>query len=192
MTRSDWGPRSIRSVWTERPGAAAVVAAVGGLIAAVAVACGVQQRLLSGDEPPIRVKNGSIELQLLHRSGEWDIVSVSDKKNWKVKGEPQRGKELYEVIVAPSNASSCTNGVVVGTGDTVQLTTTDGTVSNSIQIKLTGKKTKIKSNAVDLEATGDLLRDSTANAFITKIEVGSLVCNFGSKDTGLRVVIMDP
>jgi hypothetical protein len=188
MTHTQQRSGSVSSCCLDHPKAKLLLAAVCGLFLAAPMACSQSQRqLASGDEPPIRVRNGSVDLQLLHRSGEWE--NVGDRKNWKVKNDPERSKEIYEVIVSPTDAARCNK--LLGSGDTVTITTGTGAQTNEIQLKLTGKKTKIKSR-VDLSSTADLLRDSTAGTFISKIEVGDLTCNFSSPDANLRVVLMDP
>ena len=142
MTQSDRRSGFMSNIWVDRPLATAGVAFIG-IVAAAAMACSQGLRpIASGDEPPIRVKNGSVELQLLHKTHEWQSVNASDRKNWKIKDEPARNNDDYEVIVAPSNQSSCSNGVLVATGNPVELTTTGG----KIEIKSTGRKTKIKSD----------------------------------------------
>ena len=185
MTQRTQGSSSFFRVWADNPYAAAMAVAIVALVVAT-MACARRQEFLAGDEAPIRVRNGSIELQLLHGSQEWE--SVNDRKNWKVKNEPQRQRDAYEVTVAPSDASSCTNGVFVATGDTVEITTSAG----SIQLKLTGRKTRVRSSDVDLEGRGSLLRDPAQGSHIRKIVVGDLACTFDSKDEKLRVIIMDP
>src|SRR4029453_1906746 len=182
---------SMSSLCLDHPKAKLLLAAVCGLFVAAPMACGQSGRLASGEEPPIRVRNGSVEMQLVHKNGEWEPQSAGDRKNWKVKGEPERGKPEYEVIVVPTDRGNCM-GPLVLTADGVKITTKNGGATNSIDIKLTNKKTKIKSGNVDLASSADVLSEA-GSAFISKIEVGnSLVCEFGSPDPGLRVVLMDP
>ena len=57
---------------------------LGGLLAYALIS----SRAAYGDEPPIRVKNGSIELHLLSKNKNWSQPNGTNKKKWK----PSAGK----------------------------------------------------------------------------------------------------
>ena len=61
---------SIADAWSENPVATAAAVALGIVIGAGAV-IGYFSIMATGDEPPIRVRNGSIELEVLHKSRYW-------------------------------------------------------------------------------------------------------------------------
>ena len=184
MTQTDEGSGSTFSGWFDKPVAIATAAFVGGL---VGFTIGILIPTASGDEAPIRVKNGSIELHLLSAAAEWN--EDGDRKNWKVKGDPQRNGNDYEVIAAPTNSASCTTGLSA-TGNPVTFTDNEG---GTIEIRATGRKTKIKSRDDLTKSTAQMIAQATATRFIREIRVGNTVlCTFSAKDTALRVVLIDP
>jgi hypothetical protein len=183
MTQTDQGSGS-NSGWFDNPVPIATAAVVGIL---VGFTIGILIPTASGDEAPIRVKNGSIELHLLSASAGWD--EDGDRKNWKVKGDPERNGNDYEVIAAPTNSASCTNGLSA-TGNPVAFTDNDGA---TIEIRSTGRKTKVKSRDELTRPTDQMIAQANAARFIREIKVGNTVlCTFSAKDTGLRVVLIDP
>ena len=184
MTQTDEGSKFNSSGWFDNPVPIATAALVGGL---VGFGLGVWMPTASGDEAPIRVKNGSIELHLLSAGAEWD--EDGDRKNWKLKGDPERNGNDYEVIAAPTNSASCTNGLSA-TGNPVTFTDNEGA---TIEIRSTGRKTKVKSRDDLTKATNQLITQASTTRFIREIKVGNdVLCTFSAKDTRLRVVLIDP
>src|SRR5262245_19361599 len=81
------------SFWRDHFAAAAVVALSGAVIGIVGAFIGF--RILStGDEPPIRVKGGSIELHLLSKDATWTNAG----NHYKTVGT--RGNDTYQVKVS--------------------------------------------------------------------------------------------
>lgn len=61
----------------------------------------------TGDEPPIRVKRGSMQLELLASMGGFEPQNANpDPKKWKVKGFDRKGDE-YLLYLAPKDPASC-------------------------------------------------------------------------------------
>lgn len=78
---------------------AAALAAVGAYFLATA--------LSTGDEPPIRVKRGSLELELLASSGAWEPQNEKpDRRRWKVDGYDRKSDD-YLLYLAPKDPASC-------------------------------------------------------------------------------------
>ena len=82
-------------------------------------------RLAGGDEPPIRVKGGSMEFELLGHSAKWKQTgSGGGRKKW----QPEHGKRaqtMYEVLLAVRVAGKCES--FTWYGSTVTVTYSDGT-----------------------------------------------------------------
>lgn len=130
--------------------------------------------ILAGDEPPIRVKGGSIEMDIVHNSKQWR--QHGSKKKWKL-SSGGRDKDAYLVYVAttPNNASKCTKNVI--TGYEVVFTHNDG---KSVAFKSESKKTFVTSPE-DLD-TIDADKRKLAyvkEGYIATIKVdGTAVCTF--------------
>jgi hypothetical protein len=72
-------------------GAAAVVAGI------VKSAYSVLEVRAGGDEPPIRVKGGSIDLRLLTNHHQWKASTRANE--WKISGGPHRSKDDFDLVV---------------------------------------------------------------------------------------------
>lgn len=102
------------------------------------------QPLLPGDEAPIRVRGGSLFLELLSSEDDWEEDNSTDRKNWKIPGK--RTHDL-QVTVAVNPGANC--NVRSGSGKTLVVTYTydKSTPSNktTVEFKSAGNHTKLKS-----------------------------------------------
>lgn len=177
------------SLISDHLGALTAAALVGAVIATVVViTLGPMQPL--GDEPPIRVRNGSVDLQL-QAGGKWES-NGGDKKNWKIKGEPDRDSNQYDVVVYGANSSTCANGST--TGNPVIFTVMEGTsVVGTIEVRAAGNKTRVKSDKDLGQSVDELISHSGNERFISDVTVGSnSVCKLTAKNAGLRVLLLEP
>ena len=174
-----------------------VMAAVVGLAIVVGSfhGCAGQQNLAPdqvGDEPPIRVRNGSIELRLLTTIYDWGEDPPNDKKNWTPRSGP-KGKNEYELFIRVSDLNRCPGGTYKEDAKTIELVY--GTAAADVQtisIKSTGNHTRVKSSEI-LTLKGKLLEYSIAGGFIKRITVdGNTFCTFDEKHDKLRLVLVEP
>jgi hypothetical protein len=144
---------------------------------------------LAGDEAPIRVKSGSIDLDLLTAVQVWEPAGTADKKRWKISGGTRNQNE-YLVIVLPSDVSKCKPFAVVSR--TVQVIHGGATeAANNIEFRSTGNHTMVTSQQ-DLNASGRNLKYDPDDGFITEIRTdGGPSCTFDREDEDLVVALLD-
>ena len=129
-------------------------------------------RFLSGDEPPIRIKGGSMRFDLVTQIINWK--KDGSAKKWKL-SDGTRGREEYNVIILVKPGSSCSSQTV--SGKKVRVQHSDG---SWVQIKGTGNHTKLESSADLTPADNDRALLYSANGHIDKVEVDSFSCSFGA------------
>ena len=191
MIESD-DEKSILDSWAEDPLAAGVAAALGAA-AGVAIASAFKSTatIRSGDEPPIRVRHGSVVLDLLAQTRKFEKTNAGDKKNWRIQGEPERGKEEYLIIAMPSSISSTTfpNGIFAF-GKHVRIFYKG---ASEITISAPGKKTKIKGDHDFDQPSGQSIKPDVSGDFIQQIRVdGNLFYHSGGvEDPVLQVLLLD-
>jgi hypothetical protein len=138
----------------------------------------------SGDEPPIRVKGGSIYLELIHDSKSWR--EDGSKKKWKLSGGTRKSNKLA-VYLAPKNPAHCTT--TFAGADYVSFVYSDGV---TIELRAVNKKTKVTSSADLEEVNEQLLEYPAAGGFIDVIKVdGDEVCNFSEPNQLHGVLITE-
>jgi hypothetical protein len=179
---------SVFSAWRDHPVAMVVTA-----FAAAAVVGGlayVASLLLAdtGDEPPIRVKNGSLELQLLATHKSWAQDGSNDK--WKISAGTRK-KEPLDVIVAYTAGATCSSQTA--SGKIVRITYSDLTY---IDLEAKNKTTKVTIGPSSKQLTRvseQLLTYGTAGAgYINGIVVDSVpLCAFTEAKQLTHVVILD-
>lgn len=125
----------------------------------------------AGDEPPIRVKGGSIHLELIHNSKSWK--EDGNRRKWKLSGGT-RGSNTLAVYLAPKNAAHCS--VTYASADYVEFVYSDGT---TIEIRPINNKTKVTSSGDLTKSDDQNLMYQKPGGFIDVIKVGGQeVCNF--------------
>lgn len=169
----------LKSAWTDHP--VAITAAIG---IGILLSIGAYFALDSGDEPPIRVQNGSLDLQLLTRHEHW--IQQGDARHWKISGGA-RSKDLLDISVAVNTGASC--DAQAGSGHVLTLTYNDGA---TVQAQSSGNHTSVVSSAdLTLSAKGHLLTYS-ASGWISRITLDkALTCNFSAKNQLADMVILD-
>jgi hypothetical protein len=100
------------------------------------------------DEPPIRVKRGSIIMDVIHDRKQWRKHN-NNNRHWKL-SSGKRGKNKYLVYLAPTlgNHARCPKGFV-HQGDVVEFTHTNPVTNVDVVVtfKSTNKKTSVTSGA---------------------------------------------
>jgi hypothetical protein len=161
-------------------------AAVLGFVVGAAAGVGVTLGVSSGEEAPIRVKNGSFELEL-YGGQQWE--QDGDRRNWKIQGNRQRRGNDYHLTIAHSNASDCSASEAPA--QRITFTFSDGT---SIEVRATGRRTRITSGN-DMTGTGGRLSYGPPGGFINAITLDANttpLCTFAQKDPQLWVWMIDP
>ena len=163
MTNKEDGS-TIFDTWADDPLAAGVAAALGAVAGAAIVSAFQLTGTLSGDEPPIRVRHGSMRIQLLAKSNNRKFVQGSSPKKWTIDGNADRSKDAYVVVVLPDDLTK----VVVTPGDEVVIHYSD---SKLIHFKSTGKKTRITGEENLTLNTNQELKYNGFGGFIALVEV---------------------
>lgn len=164
-----------------------VMAAVVGLAIVLGLlnACSRVAPLLGGDEPPIRVRGGSMLIDLLtDGSADFEPDDPSDKKKWHIKDQPQRDRNNFLVVVV----STTCNGKVKS-GNKVDIVYSDG---QSVEFKSNSQHTRITA-LKDLDhPSGKLLKYEAAGQYVSAVKVdGADLCTFGAYDQTLQVFLLD-
>ncbi len=191
MTEDEKGSSIIDS-WAEDPVAACAAAAVGAVAGAVigtVVGASVAKALASsrgGDEPPIRVRHGSIRIDLEDQLQSRFFESVTNHRNWRINGlpDPKRGKPDYKVVVLPGDGTSRE-----AYGNNVQVVYSD---RNWVRFVVNSKRTMI--NATDnLQQPFDRrLKYAAANGHIERVKVnGDVIYESSTRDDLLQIVLLD-
>jgi len=163
-------------------GFAAIVGAAAG---AVAAWFKLRALVATGDEPPIRVKNGSMEFQLLTKAGSRNWDEDGNPRKWKVSGG-SRGKDEFQVTIVVRTGATCSSQSV--SGKTVEVEYSDDT---KVELKATGKKTRLTSGK-DLTRTDEKRTlEYTESGHIRRITVDSFTCNFTDRDQLEHVLVLD-
>ena len=187
MTASESSP-SITESWAEDPLAAAAALGIGILLGAAAT-FGLVQILATGDEPPIRVRNGSIELEVLHKSRHW----TGSGNPWKI-NQGSRLSNKYWMYLAPTDPAHCKNNTKLN-GDVILFILSDDKpeAPSWVQVKSTGNKTEVTSSkTLTRSADKKILSYGAAGLFIKTIKMdGSEYCTFGEKDKDLHSLLTE-
>lgn len=190
MTQTESDP-SIWDTWTENPGATA--AAIGlGLLLGLGAAVGGEQLLmqpLTGDEPPIRVRNGTVYLDVIHASRGWRQTG----NHWQIT-QSRRSTDSYRMYLAPTDPAHCGNTVAVS-GNEIRLTLSDDTQAapSWIQIKSVGRVSQVTSSK-SLTRSDDeqTLSYGAAGIYVMRIVVdGTERCNFPAQDVKFESVLTE-
>jgi hypothetical protein len=176
---------SIADAGSENPVATAAAVALGIVIGAGAV-IGYFSIMATGDEPPIRVRNGSIELEVLHKSRYWKEVG-SAGTHWKI-NQGTRLTDKYWMYLAPTNTADC--NAAKANGDVIRFILSD---DSWVQVESHNNKTDVTSDKV-LTRSADKKTLSYGNEalFIKAIRLdGTDRCTFAAKDTNLHSLLTE-
>lgn len=119
------------------------------------------------EEPPIRVKGGSMEFRLLTDTMYWKPLGGM---KWKV-SDGTRAKEYYQATIIVKSSGKCVSQTKPGN---VRVTYSDGTW---VELKATGKQTRLKSSApLELSDNDRVLTYVSKDGYVSRIEVDDLDC----------------
>jgi hypothetical protein len=184
MTQTESDP-SIIEAWTENPSATALAIGLGIVIGAGAV-IGYDFIRAAGDEPPIRVRNGSIELEVVHKSRYWKEVG-SGGTHWKI-NRGERNSDSYWMYLAPTNTTHC--NAAKASGGVIRFILSD---DSWVEVKSQNNKTHVTSNK-SLTRSDDrkFLRYGDGALYIKLIQLdGSNQCTFAAKDANLHSLLTE-
>lgn len=155
--------------------------------AIVAILTGATACTGGGDEPPIRVKNGSLDLWLLSNRGQWK--QDGNSRNWM--GPGRRKKDDLDIIVAVGDGATC-KAPLDRTGRKLEVHYSDST---EVDLQSTGNHTKVTSSK-DLAPGNRMLQLLTYQGgpddYISSIVLdGATVCTFASKQQFHGLVVLD-
>ena len=173
-----------------------------GIAAAAAVAAFV---LFSSDEPPIRVRNGSMILHAAEDSAaqktwRWERQdSDSDEPEPSYSHEPnhldpQLGSQLWVKVQPGTGTYSCDGAQTIGSAPNVFIDY--GSASDKVTVRFKrSKRTTFASRRTKVRPEGSLKLVDAATLqvpgehFITEVRAGSLRCTFGTKESLTMIYI---
>jgi hypothetical protein len=146
----------------------------------------------SGDEPPIRVKGGSIDFDLLHADGSWELKGGK----WHVAGGSRSGDDLL-IYLGAQDPAHCRGQVVRKKEKKIKFVYYNEGESKDYTVLLhaTGKKTKVESELPFSWAPGNpTVLSNNGPGYIKEIWVGNdsqAACTFTSKEQLDSVLIAE-
>jgi hypothetical protein len=157
----------------------------------------------AGDEPPIRVKNRSIEFELVRSGGKWREIAPNDKMHWRISGGGKNRPD-FEIYVAPSDITKCPGGIFKS-GSTLAFAYGDGTtadievtIASDVDDNTTLTSTKPLEYGKKPNGSDDrkiVLYKGNSSHFIQQISIGpggsSYLCKFGTKDNALSAHVVE-
>ena len=178
---------SFLDVWRRYPRAMALAAAIGigaGLIIGVPLTFSGVAFFQGGDEPPIRVKNSSLDLELMTSKQKWQ--QKGSPREWKITGKP-RSKDELDVEIVPANGVNC--AIQSKTGTLLRVTYSTGTTVDLNSVK---KHTQVLASAdLVLSANSRVLSYKSAG-YISEITLdGTSMCTFKSANELTELWIRD-
>lgn len=174
------------SSWQDHPVAITVAALGGALILAGILAAAGAFAGDTGDEPPIRVKNGSLELHLLTNNKHWKERGNGDVKRWKISGGT-RGDDTLDVDITVNAGATC--NYQSASGNAVTMYYDNGT---KVSVHSNSRHAWVDSDA-DLTLTNNKRQLSyQVDGFISRVTLdGKDMCTFTSKTQLANLVISD-
>ena len=142
---------------------------------------------LSSDEPPIRVRGGTMHLDLLTEGGEdFEQDDPNDKKTWHIKGSGSRDRNDFLVVVVSASANC--NGKVAS-ANKVDVVYSGG---QNVEFKSNNNNTKITA-LKDLEYQAPKwLKYETQDGYVSAVKVdNNNLCTFDAKDATLQIFLLD-
>ena len=140
--------------------------------------------LSADEEPPIRVRNGSLELHVVSASYTWRKTG----DHWMMTGGKRR-KDDFKIQTIYSNGGTC-SGNGSATGTPLRITYSDG---KYVELTVQGKHTEVRSNAdLQIVSGGQVLSYDPGSGYIQTIDVaGNNVCTFSDKNQLDSVYVYD-
>lgn len=160
----------------------ATASVIAALLTAAVVGTLVFRMMAGGDEPPIRVRGGSIHLDLNGPKVEWEQIGTTNE--WKIKREPKRdnGDFYFDIDPATACAADTNNkGNKKGQGTIITLTHSDG-AEITVEVK-NNKKTRVMGAGLTLDNNNQTLSLNRPEGFLLGIAIdGVKNCTFRSKE----------
>jgi hypothetical protein len=179
---------TLKQVWSDNPRMLLAVAAFAALLTG-AVTYGFFQLVLADDEAPIRVRHGSIILEVVDSGVEWRQIGA-DQKHWKL-SRGSRQSDRYQLYLAPTDPAHCQN-TTQATGGVLRFVLND-TPTMWVEVKSVGRKTDVTSSIpLELSANGRELSFGDTGNYVTSIVLdGTARCSFAAKDPNLHTLITE-
>jgi hypothetical protein len=177
---------SLMAGWRDHPRALLIAAAIGVLIGA-GVLFLLRNLADTGDEPPIRVKNGSLELQLLAKGATWTQTG----SHWKTSGT--RIHDLLKLTVATRGKASCTAYTVSANQLVLHYADPAGNEVMKVEIQSTGNHSKVTpSQPMSISSSDTTVLAYGSPGFIKSIEAdGASMCTFSLASELDHLVVLD-
>jgi hypothetical protein len=142
-------------------------------------------KMAAGDEPPIRVRGGSIHFEILAESVAWGPQNETnpDPKKWVVGGDSRRTEGLL-VYVAPDSLVRCGGVVHKKNVRKVQFWYGEGN-HDFIEVHASGRKTKVDSRNIEpTKPRPKELKYGNASDFVRRITIENHAdwCRFSAED----------
>ena len=154
--------------------------------------CARVQQLRTGDEPPIRVRGGTMHLDLLAEGdSDFEKDNASDKKKWHIKGSPNRDRNRFLVVVVSASAN-CNGKVASANKVDIVYSDAQNVVVQNVEFKSNSQNTKITAQK-DLEYQGaKWLKYEVDGGYVSAVKVDNQnLCTFGAKDANLQIFLLD-
>ena len=182
------GLRTARTIAVTFAGAAAIAGLAVGLASCTAFAPGPTADQ-TGDEPPIRVKSGSIDLDLLSTVMTWEPDGSSG--NWKLSGG-ERKKDDLDLVLVVAQGATC-NGLLDPSGKTLELHYTGASHNDDaeIDIKSQGRHTHVLPKGKAMKNTAQSLMYDPPGYISSVVLDGATICTFASPDQLRKLIILD-
>jgi hypothetical protein len=179
---------TLKQVWSENPRMLLAVAAIAALLAGTGTYL-FFKTLAADDEAPIRVRHGSIILEVVHASQRWRQIG-SNQRHWKL-SRGARQSDQYQLYFAPTDPANCQNSVNVR-GLVVRFVLNNDP-QMWVQLQSTNRKTDVTSSIpLELSVTEKELSFGGAENYVTSITVdGAARCSFAAKDAALHTLVTE-
>jgi hypothetical protein len=181
------------SVWDHPTAVASIAVASAAILAGLLYAAGFFSGD-TGDEPPIRVKNGSVDFYLATSTQRW---KPKNDKVFKITGG-KRSKDGLDVTIAVNAGASCTSQAATGDQVTIDYVKADN-VAVTLTIGTDPDRPHQRHSAVQSSepltfssADARVLRYVSAGGYIRAILLdGNKMCTFTGPDQLANLVILD-
>jgi len=179
-------PKALLTVWAEHPRAFLIAVALGVLVT-IGVVVLLRVFADTGDEPPIRVKNGSLELHLLAKNATWTATG----NHWKTSGT--RAHDPLQLTVATRGKANCSAYTVAANLLVIHYADPAGNEVMKVEIQSTGNHSKVTpSQPMSVNTSDTTVLAYGSAGFIKSIEAdGTAMCTFSAASQLDHLIILD-